>query len=146
MIFKNVSFIIGPQKYIYKSIYFLCLCLGIWWYNAYVFSLGLFFILICLQSNIYTLRTKQFNKKWYRCDILFERWGIGGYGKNQMLLDRGGGGLTSNWTSNLCFFILKKIWFALWPDIMLSQTFVLLIRNLLQWYHPFNDIIALFVG
>ena len=45
-------------------------------------------------------------------------------------------------TSNLYFFLLKKIGFAPWPDIMLSQTLILLTKNLLfdtdarQWSHP----------
>ena len=41
---------------------------------------------------------------------------------DEMLSDVGGGALRVFWTSSLYLFLLKKIGFALRPDIMLSHT------------------------
>ena len=53
---------------------------------------------------------------------IFFFWGGGGLGKNEMLSDIGGGGLASVLDVQSFIFLLKKILYALWPDIMLSQT------------------------
>ena len=70
-------------------------------------------------------------------------------GKNEVLSDVGGGGLASVLDVQSLFFLLKKIEFAPWPDIMHNNIIyywhnnILLARNLLfdsdvrQWNHPF---------
>ena len=54
--------------------------------------------------------------------------GRGEGGKNEMLSEVGGGGLASVLDVQSSFFLLKKIAFASWPDIMLNN--ILLERNL----------------
>ena len=54
--------------------------------------------------------------------------GRGEGGKNEMLSEVGGGGLASVLDVQSSFFLLKKIAFAPWPDIMLNN--ILLKRNL----------------
>ena len=80
---------------------------------------------------------------WYTYDVNFEesgggvrqttlRW-EGGRGKAKMWCYRmgWGWGVASVLHVQPLFFLLKKIRSAPWPDIMLSQTLMLLIRNLL---------------
>ena len=72
--------------------------------------------------------------------------------KNEMLSDVGGSwGLASVLDTLSLFFLLKKIGFAPWPDIMLSQTLIYFIdkkSSFWLWRQTakpfFDDSIALF--
>ena len=82
-------------------------------------------------------------------------WGAGvlRQGKNEILSDVGewGRGVASVLDVQSLFFLLQKIGFAPWPDIMLSQTLIyywqeIFLLTVRQWRHPFMIPFALFVG